>query len=246
MAEGEYVWLFADDDVIMDGALQYLEQFISLNPNIDYIYFPRILVDMNLKQVTGDTQPSGISENMLFLNGKELFSALDGQMPGIMAYLSSTIIRRDLWEKYCTRLGEPYGGFHHFRVILMAIGEKKCAVLGQPGVLCRLENSKEKSSRVWFDETIGVLQFAKELGYDSNLCDKNIQIAIESFSKMFVVNKASGQRDDNIFSAGKKLGVSNLLIKRQPWYLLSFMPSKLLNPMMRLYFLFRALFRTVI
>lgn len=241
LARGNYVWLFSDDDALIDGAIEYLEEFISNHPDVDYIFFPRILVDRNFRPVTHDTQPSGISADMLFSSGKDLFSALDGQMTGILGYFCSTIIRRDLWEKYCTRLGEPYGGFHHLRVILMAIRRSKCAILGKPGVFCRLGNFRENSSRIWFDEYIGVFQFAKELGYSNCLCDSAIQRLIRSFSKMFVVDKAKGHRSDNILSALAKLDVLGLKVKKQPWYLLSFLPVRLLNPMMSTYFTFRSL-----
>ena len=81
---------------------------------------------------------------------------------------------------------------------------------------------------------IGVFQFARELGYDKGLCDNVIRSIYRSFSKMFVVDKAKGGRKDNILSATRQLEAFPLLVKKLPWYYLSYLPGRLLNLAMRM------------
>jgi len=242
LAKGEYIWMFSDDDIFMENSINYLKNFLINNPSIDYVFYPRMLGNVDLTLIDKDTQPRGVKNNIIYSSGLELFSDYEGQMPGLMGYLCSNIIRRKLWRLNCLKHDNLTGsGFRHLRIIFDSIKDKKCAILGKAGVIARLENGREISSKVWFDEYISIFKMASEMGYSKLLCDNTIRKLTYSFSKMFVVNKAHGLRDDNIYIAAKKLGILHLLEKRQPWYPISFLPIKLLNPLIRTYFAIRSL-----
>lgn len=232
LAKGEYVWLFSDDDIMISGSVKYLLDFLANHKDIEYVFFPRALVTKDLQSTIHVVQPIAVMSDTIFPDGKSLFISCDGQMPSILGFFSSTIIRRNLWAENIKKPNVSLSNtWAHLITILNAILDKKCAILGKVGVLCRLQNPTVFSvnSKVWFDDYIRCFLLAMELGYSQELCSASIRRIIRSFSKGFVVDKAKGLRTDNILACLSELHCKDLTVKSFPWFYFSFLPSKILN-----------------
>lgn len=234
LACGEYVWLFSDDDIVIDEAIRYLLDFLSAHHDIGYIFYSRVLVDENLNPITNKPQPDGLSADQIFSDGYSLFTSNGGQISTVIGFLSSTVIKRKL---FLENLGEPCtvgvgstNDWAHFRVILKAIRTEKCAILAKTGIFCRLQPTPfNLNSAIWFDDYIRSFLSMIKLGYSRELCMMTIKKIIRAHSKSFVVDKARGLRNDNIFSYLSKLQCSQFAPAARQWLILSFLPSSVLN-----------------
>ncbi len=240
-AKGKYLWLFSDDDLMTKGSIDYLVKFLRLNDSNAYVYFPRILVDINLEPTSIGKQPPISTGDILFKSGIELYSYMNGEMPSIMGFFSSTIVKNDLWKKH---IDNSYDYFEsewaHLKTILKAIPDKECAILGKAGVLCRLGNyrSFNMNSKVWFDDYVDVFKLAISLGYSPELSKEAIERVIVNYSKSVVIDKAKGLREDSVHSILVRYNILDVKIKYFPWYILSYLPNRLLKMLLYIYDLF--------
>lgn len=241
LARGEYIWLLSDDDAMTDYAISHLFALLSAFPDVAYVFCPRLLADRNLDVLERDPQPRGLAADLVFEDGQSLFAALDGQMPPILFYVSSTIIRKSIWDKAARDIPAKIAGWGHAEVILPAIIGERCAIMGKPGVACRLENHRETRSMVWFDNYISVFLLAKQLGYSTGLCDFTIQGIINFAQKGFVLDRIRGKRSDSIPVCLSRLGITNLVRRRSVWMWLSCLPVGILRFGLPLYNLQRTL-----
>jgi glycosyltransferase involved in cell wall biosynthesis len=242
-ARGDYVWILADDDALTDGAIDYLLRFLGKYPDVDYIFYPRILADRNLVPRPNGVQPQGVVSDVIFEDGRSLFASFDGQMPGLLGFFSSTIIRRTAWEEAILNENGEFTEWAHLRIILRAIRDRRCAILGKAGVLCRLENSRpfHVNSKVWFDDYIKTFILAKELGYSPTICDQTIQRIVDHAQKSFVLDKMHGKRFDSIPACLSQLGITKLVRSRSLWIWLSCLPVRILRLGLPLYYLRKTL-----
>ena len=241
LARGEYIWLLSDDDAMTDYAISDLFALLSAFPDVAYVFSPRLLADRNLNVLEHDPQPRGLTADLVFEDGQSLFAALDGQMPAILFYVSSTIIKKAIWDKAVRDFPAKTAGWGQAEVILPSIVGKKCAIMGKPGVICRLENQRETHSTVWFDNYISVFLFAKQLGYSTGLCDFTIQRIIDFAQRGFVLDKMRGNRSDSIPACLSSLGTTNLVRHKSLWMWLSCLPVGILRFGLPLYNLQRTL-----
>lgn len=231
MATGEYIWFFSDDDMPTNSALWILTNFLSKNRDVDYIFVPRLIVDKDLNDINGVIQPCDLSKDEIFCCGSDLFASMDGAMPQILGFFSSTVIRRSLWESNVHAYTRSITEWSHLEVILQSVFRKKCAVLHEPKVLCRTGNDRPfyANSKVWFDSYIRAFTFAKNIGYSPELCDSTIRQIANFAQKGFVLDKIIGRRTDTFNGALSALGCHNLSVEKGVWYWLSFIPASVLQ-----------------
>ena len=236
MATGKYIWLMGDDDALIDGSLKYLVRFLELHSEVKYAYFPRICTDINLKPLTGIPEPHVMGQDLIFDEGCGMFESVDGQMPTIIFFISSTIIEKYIWlsalEKYSR---DPIFGWSHAKPILEAIFNNRSAILGQPGVLARLENARDGSSALWLDSVLAVMISAKRLGFNRNCCDQAMEKAVRGQAKTFVLDKILGRREDSLPSMLSALGIAHLVRGQCFWTQLSRLPYPVLRCFFPLY-----------
>ena len=235
LARGEYLWFMTDDDALADGALKYLVNFLCNNPEVDYVSYPRLLTNNNLEVSSGNTEPAGVTEDLIFKSGRDLFCSVGGQMPRIILYICSTIIRRSVWEESIRLFPPDIKGWSHAKPMFHAIRDSQSAILGKAGLLTRLGNSRIKSSIVWFDNYILVMRFAKQIGYSGELCDSFIRSLVKKLSKTFVLDKAFGLRRDSIPFRLSELDCANFYDPYSFWVLMSLLPVQLLQLLLPLY-----------
>jgi len=231
MAKGEYLWILGDDDLIVPGITPYVTNLLGRKEEMAYLFVPRMGVDVNLNPLTGRTQPENLKQDVFFEDGRDMFMAFNGEMSDVMGFLSSTILRRDLWEDACNRYDGPVDNWIVLQVMLHILPGRRCCIPGKLGIFTRVGNSiAGRDSRIWLDEMINVYLAAMNLGYPPLFCEEKIRALFRGNAMKFVVNKAEGRRGGNLLSVGRDLGVEKLVERRFPFYHLSFLPKSLLRP----------------
>jgi len=232
LAKGKYVWLMSDDDRLHTGALSRIINLLRNQSSLRYIFATRLLCDRNLDPLSGLIQPSGLREDAVFATGRDLFSALNGQMPALIGFISSTIIYKDLWDRSFSIVGTPLGNWSHARVILHAIRDAPCAILSGVNVLaCSTPSVDSINSNIWIDQSVELMKTAEQWDYDSNLCWTLIEKSYARYAKMFVLDKALGKRNGNLYSLARDLGCNGHVEMNWPWALISMLPRQILSPL---------------
>jgi glycosyltransferase involved in cell wall biosynthesis len=232
LAKGRYAWLMSDDDCLQTGALCRITNLLDREPNLVYIFASRLLCDGDLNPIAGSLQPSGVYKDVIYETGKNLFSGFNGQMATLIGFISSTIIRKDIWDKSCRIVGEPLGNWSHARVILHAIRNEPCAVLSGENVLARLATTEGViNSNIWIDQSVELAKVVEQWGYDHDVCGKMIGLCFHQSAKMFLLDKAIGRRSGNLYSLAKRLGYKNYIKINWIWFILSFFPRTMLLPL---------------
>jgi len=239
-ARGDYVWLMGDDDMFVNNSILNVLDFVSENRRVEYIFVPRGASDKHLQIYVGRVQPSGVENTVLYESGRELFSAFGGQMPEVLGFYGSTVIRKERWRENATYL-EPLTQWSHLRLLLYAIRDLPCAILGKEGVIARVGNAPRPvvMTKIWLDDYIDIFIFARNVGYDARLCESMIKLIVISFSKAFVVDKAMGARGGSVFSVLRLRGMAVRWGYINLWAILSAFPYWLLAPVWRIYRMFR-------
>ena len=226
---GEYIWTLADDDAILPDSIGNLLVFLR-RAELDYVFIPRILADRDLKFDKPWVQPRGVNRNTCFPRGTDLFNALDGQMPTLLGFFSSTVIRRSLTVGLAP--GSFAGSeFAYMRVVLTLIATRPCGILGAPGVICRIDNYRgfAADSRVWLDDYVETMLYVKRLGYDQRLCDTVVIRLIRNGAKYLVLDKIRGRRNETMGQIAHRLSLGSLVICRTAWWWGSFLPMPILG-----------------
>lgn len=232
LAKGRYLWLMSDDDCLCIDALFRAANLLNKEPDLIYIFASRLLCDRDLNPIAGFLQPDGVYKDVIYETGKDLFSGFNGNMAMLVGFISSTIIRKDIWDESCRFVGEPLGNWSHARVILHAIRNKPCAVLSGENVLARLAPTEDIiNSNIWIDQSVELWKFADQWGYDHDLCGKMIERCFNDFAKMFLLDKALGRRSDNLYGLAKRLECKNYMRINWIWFIISFFPRAVLWPL---------------
>ncbi len=146
-AKGTYCWLFTDDDLIKDGAIQKIYGLLS--SNTDLIVVNSEICDYSLtcvlKKSALDIQATSIIN---FLNsGRDAFFRLCGTY---ITFIGSIVIKKSLWTEYPRDIF--YGTrFIHVGVISSLHAHTKALVVAEPLIKIRLGNAEWSniSFKVW-------------------------------------------------------------------------------------------------
>jgi len=242
IAKGDFIWIFGDDDIMMPDAVSYLLAFLKRNKTVQYVYYSRELKTVDLSSVPDGIQPKGLTEDITFKNGNDLLCACDGQIPYIIGFLSSTIIRRSIWAENVHEVQKiaSNNAWAHLMIILRAIKNCNCAILAKVGVQARMNYQAFKpNSSIGFDDGIICFIDAMKLGYSKNQCTTTIKEIVRLESKAFLADQARGNRTDSILDFLSKNGLSRMVFAAFPWFLVSMLPVFILKRLWSLFNLIR-------
>lgn len=148
LADGEYVWLFTDDDLFEPKAIQRVLEEIKVGYNL-LIVNARVL-DSNLSDVLAPAMLEDCSDKVFSTN------ELDGLFEAIVPYVSfigCVVINRKLWLE---RDKEKYFGteFVHVGQLFQAPIPGTVKVLGEPLITIRYGNAQwtSRASIIWLSK----------------------------------------------------------------------------------------------
>lgn len=144
MANGEYVWIFGDDDLIVkDFLLKLLEYLEKVNPDVLILNsssFQNADVVETSRVPLADKRIYGPSDNDAFL----------GDLGGYLTYVGGIVIRKRLWVKYFRQ--EMIGTyFAHIDTICRIKPGRMAYFWPQPGINMRLHTQTwtAKHFEIW-------------------------------------------------------------------------------------------------
>jgi hypothetical protein len=205
--------------------------FNIYNNNYSFVFVSRILTDDNLNVIENKkAQPEIETLNPSFCSGYEMVQKMGLDIMTILGFYSSIIIKKELWNKINMNMNDNTSEFKYLEALLYAIRLNSCFIIKQPGVYCRLayRGFQGNDSFVWLDNYIEVFRFAYNVGYDEMRCKEMIRSILKSFSSSFVISKALGKRNGNLFQFIK----TNLWYNEKyynHWFIISLLPQFILK-----------------
>lgn len=140
-AQGEYILLFSDDDVLLPGAVSKIIELID-NNKPDYINLNSAIFLKNVNEINEKSKPriELKEETDLISTDKDKYMSYLGVF---LTYLSATIIKRENYLKILNP--EKYYGtyFMHAHIVLDTLegADKKVIITKAPLVAARMDNS---------------------------------------------------------------------------------------------------------
>ena len=145
LSEGEYCWLFSDDDVLKAGAIARV--CAELCRNYDLIIVNAEIRNADLSRV--------LSRRALRHPSDRIYSSAEGEAlfrdtANYLSFIGAVVIRRDLWNR---REKKAYFGtaFIHLGVIFQSPLEAASLVISDPYVIIRYGNAEwsSRSFEIW-------------------------------------------------------------------------------------------------
>ncbi|MCX6815396.1 MAG: glycosyltransferase family 2 protein [Candidatus Aenigmarchaeota archaeon] len=122
-AKGKYIWLFGDDDVMNNDAIDYVKKLIENNNKVGII-----TVNYKIKNFkTGKV----FNKKIIDINSTEKLTSNEflGKVAHYLVFVSINIIRRDLIKKIFIKTKNYIGsGIVHYFIVLSACGINKSAL----------------------------------------------------------------------------------------------------------------------
>lgn len=237
-ASGKYVWTLGDDDPLTKGIITHLLKMVKAHPRLNYIFLPRELTSPSLSPTPVGIQPAGLTGDLYFKCGKELYEAYEGQIIGLIGFYGSNFIRKKNWQDSLLELDPDLNNWFHMLVILNAIKDLPCAIAGRVGVQARWDNTRPEGldkridSHIWIDYAVPVMHQAIKWGYSKASCEEAIRKIFRAHALMYDLEKAQGKRCGNLLTLAKDLDCERVLKFDSIWMLLSFLPPFALIPLL--------------
>jgi len=146
--QGQYCWLFSDDDLLMPGAVRTVLN--EIRKGYSLIIVNAQVMNKDLSKVLQDKR-LGVDTNEIYDESKidQLFS----RVISYMSFIGCVVINRDLWMH---REKTRYFGseFVHVGVIFQAPLPSQALVLAQPYITIRLGNAQwsQRTFEIWMSK----------------------------------------------------------------------------------------------
>jgi abequosyltransferase len=144
LAKGDYVWLFGDDDIIVDGALdKIISHLIEFSPDIlilNSLSFDQSGIIETSRTVLDKSKTYGPTDDDEFLK----------ELGGYLTYLGGVVIRRELWVRYFR--SEMVGSyFAHIDTVCSAKVGGTAYYMSDPAIKMRLHSQtwSSKHYQIW-------------------------------------------------------------------------------------------------
>jgi len=97
LAEGDYITIFHDDDVMILNNLEYKVKFLDETPNVGLVYSDVYIIDANGKVTDGPSTVNMNSKQEVILSGLTFFKKL--VFGGNFIYCPSVLLRKRCYDK---------------------------------------------------------------------------------------------------------------------------------------------------
>ena len=220
MARGKYVWIFGDDDLIMENFLAELITYLKNNsPDI-------VILNSCSFQEQGQVEASRLALDSLKVYGPDDDNLFLADQGAYITYVPCIVIRTNLWKKFFRP--EKIGTFfaHIDTVFRSKIGHT-AHYLPSPAIKMRLhmQTWKAKHFEIWniyFPEVIWKLD-----NYSSQAKQSVIQRYPLKSVKRILASRAYGRFNFKIFKSFLLPAKNSSLIVKVLGFLISIIPSEL-------------------
>jgi abequosyltransferase len=144
-ANGQFCWLFSDDDLIETGAVEQIIQSLHSNPEV--LVVNSSIHTKNYKSLLVESVLTKNKNHFYIDKGETAFKDL----ASYLSFIGAIVVRRDFW---LSRQRQAYHGtaFAHLAVIFQTPLPKKIIFLADPLVKIRFGNSEwaPRGFDIWF------------------------------------------------------------------------------------------------
>ena len=144
LSAGEYVWIFGDDDLIVEGALKRVSEFLAENaPDI-------LILNSSSFDKSGQIEDSRTNIGMCKNYGADENDVFLAELGGYLTYVGGIVIRRELWlANFSSRNIGTY--FAHIDVVCTAKIGRTASYIADPCIKMRLHSQTwtSKHYRIW-------------------------------------------------------------------------------------------------
>jgi abequosyltransferase len=151
LSNAEYIWLFGSDDLIVQGSLVKMIEFID-NYKSDIYICNRVECDLNVKPIKYDISNISLKTSFDTSIDSELieyFNSCTGLL-GVFSFISSLVCKNEIWSKQ--NFNEKYNGLvyaHVFMILGMIVNSKSnITLINDYYVLCRQNDDIIKNEGV--------------------------------------------------------------------------------------------------
>lgn len=188
-SEGEFVWLFSDDDIMMPGAIKKVMSILNEYQNLVAIYVNYSVYSIDLATCI---QEYGIEieKDRLCSNGNQF---LDTVMQG-PGFLSADVVNRAIWMDTDIT---PYMGTNwvQFGTILNMVENRLSYCIAKPYIKLRIGAIRWAGNGQFFLNMLNfieILQNLKKSQYKPAVLNKTINIVMQSWSLTISSAKRDG------------------------------------------------------
>jgi len=232
-SRGEYVWIFGDDDLIVEGALSTIVSYLKENK-------PEVLI-LNSKSFKDS---SVIEESRMPTNTRKIYYEKQNdeflsELGSYLTYIGGIIVKKRLWVKYYDH--SKIGTFFSHLVCLAKIKNNRVIhYLDKPAIKMRLGNQTwtNKSFMIWhkfFPEVIWSLK-----NYSDSAKQKVISKNPLESIKVLIASRAYKRYDFSIWKKNILISPEFKILLKINSFLVSLVPSIIFS---KLYIFYIILFR---
>lgn len=202
LAEGKYTWLLSDDDILMEGKLEIILEFLSCDEEISLVYLnAKGFHERYIDEEHCEFYQRAIYDHTSFVTiDKKKFMAYAGRMWGFLScFVCLTEAFKSLSNVDCYKGTNWLQSYIH--ILCAEYGEKKLGVISEPCIGAGIYSivSNFDSARVDGVTYREMLDFAIAHGFDRKQLDDLFIWRICFISKRSIVKeKASGVCRTNV------------------------------------------------
>ena len=203
-AQGEFVYLLSDDDVLLPGAVETLLGLIARHPDFDAFALNVRLFHADPME-EGTAQPFILEEDLVTYSRDEALTLLNTHLVFLscMAFRRANVAKKDYTDKIGTVLIQAF-----FFVDAVAPGHGFYATR-QPLLAQRAEHAGGYSFfRVFVTNFDRVLRYARQAGFSSEACRQVLQTHLLFLYNYILIFKGRGHYDElrpNYFDAALRV-----------------------------------------
>lgn len=161
MSESEYVWLLSSDDLLENGALNYVYKFLKVHKDIDVLVMTDIAYDSSMTYRMHEVEEEG--EDQILFFASQLDASMTIAHP--IGLISHVCFKRSLWMKIENR--ESFIGclYIHTPIILSMVrdGARVAYILNPATIKFRFFNDSIVNELGWYKKISLMLDFTSKI-----------------------------------------------------------------------------------
>jgi len=189
-AQGKYVWILGDDDVILSHGIKKVFNVIEEHPDVAAIFVNWSNYSCDLKRCNVERAVK-LDNDLLCISANEFLSTV--KLNPVL--ISSNVISRNHWQN-CFRDSYLGSGWIHYEILLHLVADYKSYCIASPFVIYRSGDIRwDKQGEQSIVNNISLLRIIKSLPqnrYSKKIVKSLVKITFSSIPQTIIICKMKG------------------------------------------------------
>lgn len=198
VSNGCHINIFGDDDIPMSGFIKKTLEIIKSNDQASFIYFNRLIGDIELREIAEVAHPDRGFETLSF-NIKDFIRGFTHHP----SFISSLVFSRDTWSRGEMFYRNEYLGYKFLARIYGGSKDREIVYVGMPSLIQRRGHQSWKKDwpRYWLVNMPSLLSTFDDNGYTAGALDqwRRRDVSVKRLVIDCVVAKAYAYENDDAF-----------------------------------------------